>query len=1132
MINSKQHFKMYKKGKLWLVAGITTSVLVLGTWQTTMAQADTASESTETGTTAVTASTTASKSVALPASTATAQLATSAATQPATSADQKTTSEASQATSATSSATPKSTTSAGSTAPASNSSSEPAASAGTSSTTSNENAATPATSTESASSVAQPVSAATPAKSVAKPQRATRTMATPVAAVATVDNETIDQWMPNKTLQQAVLYNLNASDAGKTWASVADIKQSDLLYLTQFSLQNSRVSSYIDGKSSFSLAGLQYATNLTSLDLLNNLNASEAMRGDIVDITPLAALTKLTYLQLVSQRVSDITPIANLKNLVDLNLNNDCIADFSSLDAAQYTAGFGFTGQFIDNTAVYIPTTGKYTMTNPVKAPKGMTFTLTDSASRAIPVIPYGFPNASVRLFYNGGTNSLTGDQISYQMMHNQIAPGPTTSPYPGYDVSQNPYTYYMISIFNDAAGNEVADMFTPYIVANNAEDVTVNYVDEQGKTLADTETLSGLVGESYAAQAKAITGYQLKTVPTNMTGMFSDTAQTVNFVYQMAYSTVTVHYQNASGKTLKADTTETGQIGTDFNIQAPTLLGYTYQSTQGNASGTYGDTPTEVTFIYNEAYSTITVHYQNASGKMLKADTIETGQIGTDFAIQAPTLLGYTYQSTQGNASGTYGDTPTEVTFIYDEAYSTVTVHYQDMSGKTLKADTIETGQIGTDFAIQAPTLLGYTYQSTQGNARGTYSDTPTEVTFIYNEAQSTVTVHYQDTTGKTLQADDVLTGQIGTDYAVQTPTIKGYTYQDAQGDVTGTYGEQPTEVTLVYATAQNTVTVHYQDTDGKTLQADTILTGQVGSTYTVTTPTIGGYTYQSAQGDITGVYDEHPAEVTLIYAIAKQTNTVTVRYQDATGKTLQADTVLTGKIGTSYAVTAPTITGYTYQTVQGQPSGMYGSQPVIVTFIYQVDPVTPPVTPDHTVTVTARYVTATGQQLAPNQQFTGKTGESYTTTAATIDGYRLVSQPDNANGTFGSTDLTITYIYEPIENPGTGDTVNPGPGTDVDQPEQPAQPEQPTLSEPTAAKIKGVTAQPTKQMAAAKITPTDKVVLTKPTAHAATVQIKTADKQATRLPQMSDQTVSPLWGLTLLGSLLGLAGWRKREH
>jgi hypothetical protein len=78
------------------------------------------------------------------------------------------------------------------------------------------------------------------------------------------------------------------------------------------------------------LTGVQYATNLTSIELGMN---------EITDVTPLAGLTKLNCLYLGENQISNIAPLANLTNLASLKLKYNRIADITPLagmSALQY----------------------------------------------------------------------------------------------------------------------------------------------------------------------------------------------------------------------------------------------------------------------------------------------------------------------------------------------------------------------------------------------------------------------------------------------------------------------------------------------------------------------------------------------------------------------------------------------------------------------------------------------------------------------------------------------------------------------------------------------------------------------------------------------------------------------------
>lgn len=81
------------------------------------------------------------------------------------------------------------------------------------------------------------------------------------------------------------------------------------------------------------LDGLEFATNLTFLDLDSN---------QISDVTVLANLVNLQTLNLDSNEVFDITPLAGLLNLNVVSLFDNQVADVSALVTNARNGGLGF----------------------------------------------------------------------------------------------------------------------------------------------------------------------------------------------------------------------------------------------------------------------------------------------------------------------------------------------------------------------------------------------------------------------------------------------------------------------------------------------------------------------------------------------------------------------------------------------------------------------------------------------------------------------------------------------------------------------------------------------------------------------------------------------------------------------
>lgn len=85
---------------------------------------------------------------------------------------------------------------------------------------------------------------------------------------------------------------------------------------------------------------------------------------------------------------------------------------------------------------------------------------------------------------------------------------------------------------------------YVPEVVQGG--DITVHYQDESGKKIADDVVLRGEVGTHYTSSKKTIEGYTFKEVKGNVSGEFTDKAQTVTYVYQAEKNTTNPDKQEA----------------------------------------------------------------------------------------------------------------------------------------------------------------------------------------------------------------------------------------------------------------------------------------------------------------------------------------------------------------------------------------------------------------------------------------------------------------------------------------------------------------------------------------------------------------------------------------------------------
>ncbi|OFG60383.1 class 1 internalin InlJ [Listeria monocytogenes] len=216
-----------------------------------------------------------------------------------------------------------------------------------------------------------------------------------------------------------------------------------------------------------------------------------------------------------------------------------------------------------------------------------------------------------------------------------------------------------------------VTYVYTKNIVA--AEPVTVNYVDDTGKTLAPSETLNGNVGDTYNATAKQIEGYTLSAEPTNATGQFTSSAQTVNYIYTKnpapEKGVVEIHYVDENNKQLSPATKISGTVGDNYTTEPKTIDGYTLTTTPDNATGTFNTSSQTVTYVYTkniEAAEPVTVNYVDANGKTLAPSETLNGTISDTYKATAKQIDGYTLSAEPTNATGQFTNSAQTVNYIY----------------------------------------------------------------------------------------------------------------------------------------------------------------------------------------------------------------------------------------------------------------------------------------------------------------------------------------------------------------------------------------------------------------------------------------------------------------------------------
>lgn len=127
---------------------------------------------------------------------------------------------------------------------------------------------------------------------------------------------------------------------------------------------------------------------------------------------------------------------------------------------------------------------------------------------------------------------------------------------------------------------------------------VIVNYIERNGDKLADSETITGPIGEPYITEPKIFENFQVNENTPNATGLFTADDITVTYVYD-ELGKVIAYYRDEEGNNLHDPISITGIVDGDYETTALEFEGYSLIEQPDNASGQIVSGTTEVHYQY-----------------------------------------------------------------------------------------------------------------------------------------------------------------------------------------------------------------------------------------------------------------------------------------------------------------------------------------------------------------------------------------------------------------------------------------------------------------------------------------------------------------------------------------------------
>ncbi|EAD3584776.1 hypothetical protein EG361_13185 [Listeria monocytogenes] len=597
-------------------------------------------------------------------------------------------------------------------------------------------------------------------------------------------------------------------------------------------------------------------------------------------------------------------------------------------------------------------------------------------------------------------------DSKTYHIQDNYAT---TAAVIPGYTLVATPA--------NQSGTFGSTDIQVNYVYQAVAYKLTSTYKDQQGNDLAlpkvDSKTYH--IQDGYTTSDIAIPGYTLVAAPTNQTGTFGASDVTVNYVYKANDYSLTSTYKDAQGKELKTPVIDSQKyhINDTYTTTGATIPGYTLVAAPANQSGTFGAANVTVNYVYKADDYTLTSTYKDANGKELKAPVVDSKTYHTkdNYSTSAATIPGYTLVAAPANQTGTFNTSNVTVNYVYKANEYTLTSTFKNVQGTELKPAVVKKGFIIKDgYATSGVTIPGYTLVATPSNKKGTFGASNVTVNYVYKANGYALITTYKDTQGKDLKplAIDTKTYNINDPYTATALNIPGYTLTTTPANEKGVFGASDETVNYVYKANDYTLTTTYKDANGKELQAPIVdaKTYHIQDTYKTTAAVIPGYTLVATPKNDQGTFGANNVTVNYVY----QTNdyTLTATFKDAQGNELKAAEVDAQKyhIHDTYTSKAAVIPGYTLEKTPTNETGTFNASDIQVNYVYKAN--------DYQLTSTFKDQQGNEIALPTVDAKTYHIHDAYTTKARLIPGYSLVAAPTNQIGAFGTSDVTVNYVYK----------------------------------------------------------------------------------------------------------------------
>lgn len=538
---------------------------------------------------------------------------------------------------------------------------------------------------------------------------------------------------------------------------------------------------------------------------------------------------------------------------------------------------------------------------------------------------------------------------------------------------------------------------------------IVINYVDKYDtENILDTKRIEGLAGDVYDTTKKEINGYIYSDeINEASNGYLPESPITITYYYIKQSNVVSKYIDENSNSNIIDDILQIYKEKEEYTTEEKQFEGYRLVGKTDNTSGIVARENIEVIYRYKKISAGVEIKYidQVTLEEISETEYIE-GLENDMYSSESKIIDGYELVVTPQNKSGNMSVDKTIVTYEYRKK-SNVTVKYIDENtSEEIVPSIVTTYKEGDSYDSENKDLDKYTYTGDTGNTKGIVGRENIEVIYKYKKNSYGVEIrHIDQATNRIIAESTFITGLEMDEYTSNPQEIEGYELVKIPENSSGNMAVDRIVVIYEYRKNYNVLTRYIDENSGNVLHEEVIEKYKQGDKYSTVKEDIEGYTYTKIDGKEMGTVENKNIIVTYYY---KKNTSVIVRYVDMLNGNIKIadDVIINGLEGDEYSTEPIDVSQYKLEKIDGNKNGTMLSDTIIILYNYK----------RVANLITIHIDENTSEKITDDIVTLYKQGESYEAYAQNIQGYVLVSEPEDKTGIMGTDDIIKEFYYKRI--------------------------------------------------------------------------------------------------------------------